>query len=88
MAELRERYDDVVIDSPAFGVVSDAMALVPLVQRDPRRRRDRQDDARSGEELHGPAGDHEPAPLGLIVTMTEKDRTQIRLLHRQAVLRR
>ena len=30
MTELREKFDTVIVDSPAVGVVSDAMALVPL----------------------------------------------------------
>jgi capsular exopolysaccharide synthesis family protein len=30
MTELREKYDTVIVDSPAVGVVADAMALVPL----------------------------------------------------------
>jgi capsular exopolysaccharide synthesis family protein len=30
MTELRQKFDTVIVDSPAVGVVSDAMALVPL----------------------------------------------------------
>jgi receptor protein-tyrosine kinase len=76
MAELRERYATVVIDSPAFGVVSDAMTLVPLSSAILAVGGIGKTTREAAKNFMSQLAITNQRPLGLIVTMTEKDRTQ------------
>jgi len=74
MAELRERFDVVVIDSPALGAVSDALSLVPdvsavvIVGGLGRTTRD------AGRELSKQLSLLGTKPIGVIANFTEPER--------------
>jgi capsular exopolysaccharide synthesis family protein len=76
LAELSKRFDMVIIDSPAIGVVSDAMALVPLVSAilavGGLGRTTREGATGFVEQLDLTGN----RPLGLVATMTPPDRRQ------------
>ncbi|HYC82245.1 MAG TPA: polysaccharide biosynthesis tyrosine autokinase [Solirubrobacterales bacterium] len=76
MEELHERFELIVIDSPALGFVSDALALVPLsteiIAIGAVGRSDRNDIDQFNKHLE--ITGHKP--IGLVATMTKFDRTQ------------
>jgi len=83
LAELSKRYDMVVVDSPAIGVVSDALALVPLVSAILAvggLGKTTRDGATSFVEQLELTGNR---PLGLVATMTQQDRRQYSYYRRQ-----
>jgi capsular exopolysaccharide synthesis family protein len=76
LAELSKRFDMVVVDSPAIGVVSDAMALVPLVSAIVAvggLGKTTREGATGFVEQLDLTGNR---PLGLVATMTPTDRRQ------------
>ena len=76
LLELGERFEMVVIDSPAVGYVSDAMTLVPLtsaILAVGGLGRTTREDAKGFVEQLSLTGSR---PLGLIATMTPSSRTQ------------
>jgi polysaccharide biosynthesis transport protein len=83
LAELSKRFDMVVIDSPAIGVVSDAMALVPLVSAilavGGIGKTTREGATGFVEQLDLTGN----RPLGLVATMTASDRRQYSYYTRQ-----
>ena len=83
LAELSKRFDMVIVDSPAIGVVSDAMALVPLVSAILAVGgvgKTTRDGATGFVEQLDLTGNR---PLGLIATMTSSDRRQYSYYSRQ-----
>jgi capsular exopolysaccharide synthesis family protein len=76
LSQLIERFDTVIVDSPAIGVVSDAMALAPLVSGSlavgglGKTTREGAESFVEQLELTG------NRPLGLIVTMTHEKRSK------------
>jgi len=76
LSQLIERFDTVIVDSPAIGVVSDAMALAPLVSGSlavgglGKTTREGAESFVEQLELTG------NRPLGLIVTMTHERRSK------------
>ncbi len=83
LAELSKRFDMVIVDSPAIGVVSDAMALVPLVSAILAvggLGKTTRDGATGFVEQLDLTGNR---PLGLIATMTSSDRRQYSYYTRQ-----
>jgi capsular exopolysaccharide synthesis family protein len=89
LAELSKRFDMVVVDSPAIGVVSDAMALVPLVSAilavGGIGKTTREGATGFVEQLDLTGN----RPLGLIATMTASDRRQYSYYRQpRALLRR
>jgi Mrp family chromosome partitioning ATPase len=76
LTELEQRFDFVVIDSPAIGIVSDAMALVPLASAilavGGIGKTTREGGRRFAEQLTLTGS----RPLGLIATFTPADRNQ------------
>jgi polysaccharide biosynthesis transport protein len=83
LAELSKRFDMVIIDSPAIGVVSDAMALVPLVSAilavGGIGKTTREGATGFVEQLDLTGN----RPLGLVATMTSTDRRQYSYYTRQ-----
>jgi polysaccharide biosynthesis transport protein len=83
LAELSKRYDMLIVDSPAIGVVSDAMTLAPLVSAIlavgglGKTTRDGATTFVEQLELTG------NRPLGLVATMTPQDRRQYSYYRRQ-----
>jgi succinoglycan biosynthesis transport protein ExoP len=76
LAELGERFEMVIIDSPAVGYVSDAMTLVPLVSAILAvggLGRTTREDAKGFVDQLSLTGSR---PLGLIATMTSSNRSQ------------
>ncbi len=74
MEELQDRFKIVIIDSPALGVVSDALALVPFVSEVLAvggLRRTKQDGAQAFVKQLSLLG---KAPAGVIVTFADRDR--------------
>jgi len=76
LTELSERFEMIVIDSPAVGYVSDAMTLVPLVSAILAvggLGRTTREDAKGFVDQLSLTGSR---PLGLIATMTSSNRSQ------------
>lgn len=83
LAELSKRFDMVIIDSPAIGVVSDAMAVVPMVSAilavGGIGKTTREGATGFIEQLDLTGN----RPLGLVATMTSTDRRQYSYYTRQ-----
>jgi capsular exopolysaccharide synthesis family protein len=88
MADLREKFDTVIVDSPAVGIVSDAMALVPLTtaiiavggigktKREPAER--------FVDQLNLTGN----RPIGLVATLTSSSRGQYSYYRQSMILHR
>jgi Mrp family chromosome partitioning ATPase len=88
LAELIERFDMVVVDSPAIGVVSDAMALAPLVSGSLAvggLGKTTREGAKSFVEQLELTGTR---PLGLVVTMTHDKRNKYAYYRKSSALSR
>ncbi len=88
LVELGERFETVLIDSPAIGVVGDAMSLVPhvsgIIAVGGLGKTSREGGRGFAEQLEL-IGSH---PLGLIVTMTSESRSQYAYYRRSQPLQR
>lgn len=88
MGELQERFKVVIIDSPALGVVSDALALAPFANEVlvvGGVRKTTQDGARSFLKQLGLLGRR---PVGIIATFTDPDRKRYSYYQRSGVAAR
>jgi tyrosine-protein kinase len=88
LAELTERFDRVLVDSPAIDVVSDALALVPLVSGTIAIGgigKTTREGARSFVEQLELTGN---SPLGLVATMTAGDRGKYAYYRKSTTLSR
>jgi capsular exopolysaccharide synthesis family protein len=88
MEELQTRFKVVIIDSPALGVVSDALALAPFVSEVLAVggvRRTTQDGARAFIKQLALLG---KAPVGVIATFTDRDRSRYNYYQRSGIASR
>jgi capsular exopolysaccharide synthesis family protein len=88
MEELQSRFKVVIIDSPALGVVSDALALAPFVSEVLAVggvRRTTQDGARAFIKQLSLLG---KAPVGVIATFTDPDRKRYNYYQRSGITSR
>jgi len=88
MTRLREEFDTVIVDSPAVGVVSDAMALVPLttaiIAVGGLGKTKREPAERFVDQLNLTGN----RPIGLVATLTSASRGRYSYYRQSMVLRR
>ena len=88
LARMIERFDTVIVDSPAIGVVSDAMALAPLVSGSIAvggLGKTTREGAQSFVEQLELTGNR---PLGLVITMTAEKRSKYSYYRKSSALSR